>query len=225
MHGPLQIISCLTQAFARWKKPPSTRGSGFDLSGHGCYGEPADAASPQPLCAEPDWVSPHRRRAHGALQLSVRARQGRSVHSADRGHGPRALDLRVRASDFRQPALAAHRLGRGPIFPEPAERSLQGARPGPRASGTCVPLLLLRGGARAKARDGASRGPQTLLRPHVPQPHRSAGRSVRDPFPRGGVRRDRFSGHDQGTRHVSKRGARRPHHRALGRLRRPTIFA
>src|SRR5687768_13962629 len=64
----------------------------------------------------------HRRREDGTVQLAPRARIGRRVRAADRGHGPRALDTRERRADPRRAPLARARLGRGPALAVGAAR-------------------------------------------------------------------------------------------------------
>ena len=50
----------------------------------------------RPLRAVPDRVPPHRRRAHGALQLALGAEDGRHLRPAHRGHRPGAQHARER---------------------------------------------------------------------------------------------------------------------------------
>ena len=56
-----------------------------------------DRADARSVRAQPDRAAPRRQRPHGALQLAARARSGRHVHPAHRGHRLRALDARVGA--------------------------------------------------------------------------------------------------------------------------------
>ena len=80
---------------------------------------------------QPDGRAAHRRRADGTVQLASRARIGRHLRAAHRGHRPRALDARERRADPRRAALARARLGRG------ADLAGRAARPStaPRSSG------------------------------------------------------------------------------------------
>src|SRR4051812_23137553 len=73
---------------------------------------------PHPLCAEPHRLPPHRRCAHRAFLLGLCPSPRRPVHSAHRGHRPRALHRRVGAGDPRRHALARPRLGRGAVLPD-----------------------------------------------------------------------------------------------------------
>ena len=66
-----------------------------------------------PIRSESDRPAARRQRAHGAVQLAARARQGRHVHPAHRGHRHRAIDARVGGRHPRGSALARTRLGRG----------------------------------------------------------------------------------------------------------------
>ena len=58
------------------------------------------------LRSEPDRSAARRQRAHRAVQLAARARQGRHARPAHRGHRHRAVDARVRGEHPRGPALA-----------------------------------------------------------------------------------------------------------------------
>src|SRR5215212_9703099 len=73
--------------------------------------------------AFPNRRAAHRRREDGTVQLAPRARVGRRVRAADRGHRPRALDVRERRPDPRRAPLARARLGRGPDLPMGAPRA------------------------------------------------------------------------------------------------------
>src|SRR5690348_1195365 len=70
-----------------------------------------DASPVRPFA---DRRPPHRRRAHGALQLAHGPRQRRDAGAAHRGHRSRAFDARERRTDPRRAGVAAARLRRGP---------------------------------------------------------------------------------------------------------------
>ena len=70
----------------------------------------------------------HRRREDGTVQLAPRARLGRPVRAAHRGHRPRALDAGERGPDPRRAALARARLGRGAALPVGAARAAHRGR-------------------------------------------------------------------------------------------------
>ena len=55
-----------------------------------------DHEAPPPLRPVPDRLPPHRRRAHGALQLALGAQDRRHLHPAHRGHRPGAEHARER---------------------------------------------------------------------------------------------------------------------------------
>ena len=58
------------------------------------------------VCTFAHWLSAHRRGAHGAVQLAVRAAPRRHVPAAHRGHRPAALDRGGDRGDLRRPGLA-----------------------------------------------------------------------------------------------------------------------
>ena len=58
-------------------------------------------------------LSPRRRRAHGALQLALRAQVRRPVPAPHRGHRQGAQHRREHARDLRGPRVARPQLGRG----------------------------------------------------------------------------------------------------------------
>ncbi len=65
---------------------------------------------------EPDRPAAHRRRAHGAFLLAVRAAPRRRVHPAHRGHRPRAFDRGSGAGDPRRHAVAGPDHDEGPFY-------------------------------------------------------------------------------------------------------------
>ena len=94
----------------------------------------------------------HRQRAHGAVQLAVRAPHGRHVHPAHRGHRRGPLDAGGGRPDPAGAAVARPRLGRRPVPAEPSLRDVSRRGRPPARAGRRVRVLLHRGRGQAAQR-------------------------------------------------------------------------
>ena len=179
-----------------------------------------DQARRHALCALAHRLSAHRRGAHGAVQLALRAPHRRQVPAAHRGHRPRALHRARGAGDPRRPPLAGARLGRRAALPVRARQAPRRGGGGAAGQRQGLPLLpdagrarghaqghrrRARAGERGEARTaGPADDPEPLARS---RPEGGAGRRDAGAAPEGAARgRDRDRGPGAGPRG----GARTP---------------
>ena len=156
--------------------------------------------------SQSDRAAARRQRADGALQLAARARPGRHLRPAHRGHRLRALDARVRARHPRRPALDGARLGRGrrgrrrarPVSAVGAAAHLPGARRRADVDGRRrITASVRRSSSRpiARRRSQAGRPPKYVGRcrdipPRRGAPARRERRAGGHPLPRARSSRD-----------------------------------
>src|SRR5437762_8438130 len=101
--------------------------------------------------------------AHRVVQLALCSRAGRKTAAADRGYRPGALHPGRHRRDPRRAHLARARLGWRNCLPILALRAPPRGCAEPAKRGPCLSLLLLAGGTRADAREGAQRGARQTL--------------------------------------------------------------
>ena len=104
------VAAAVDPALHRLGHPAGGRDVGTDE-----HARPYDAirAHAGPLRSLPDGRAPHRRRAHGAVQLAPGPPRRRRAAAAHRGHRHASAHARERRADPRRAALARARLGRG----------------------------------------------------------------------------------------------------------------
>ena len=173
-----------------------------------CYFDAHDHA--RPLRPVAHRVPPHRRRAHGALQLALGAEDGRDVRPPHRGHRPGAQHAGEPAR-----SSSTRCSGSGSTWDEgPGGRRraravhADGAARASTASGASSSSARARRTAatapRRSSTRSARRSRRGTRRPvpvpgHLPRPHRPARPAVRGPLPRARER----------ARHLRRQGLRR----------------
>ena len=144
---------------------------------------PASDEHPHPLRSQPHRLPAHRRRAHRALLLGLRAPARRQVRPAHRGHRPGALHRGLGEGDPRRHEVARPGLGRGPVLPDAAPRALPGSRGAADRRGQGLPLLGDEGGTRRDARGSSARAARSRATTGAGGPERAkaAGLAARGP--------------------------------------------
>ena len=145
--------------------------------------------NPRPLRPIPHRLPPRRRRPHRSLQLALRPPAGRRHDPPHRRHRRRSQQARTRPGHHRRPPVARPRLGRGPVLPIPAPRSLQRRRAKMPRQRQRLPLLLRRRKIRRWRSRRRRRHRHRKSSPHRPLllPRRQtfqSRRKTRHPLPR-----------------------------------------
>ena len=175
-----------------------------------------------------------RQRAHGPLQLHLRAAARRHADPAHRGHRPVAQHRRGDRADHLVAQGDGARLGRGAgragapraVPADGAHGHLPRVRRQAARERPPVPVLLHRRGARGRAPEGAGREAELGVLGEVPPARRrrsrapQGGRGAVDPALQGPARQDRLRRHDPRAGRGRQRPHRRLHRPALGRHRR-----